>query len=151
RNRAQDTGGAIYFQGTSLTIADSEFLGNRVGRGPAFGSQSVADGGAMTIQATSNGANITNTVFVGNTAQNGIGGALSVHSPPSVAFVNDTLVGNYAGAGAGGISVSDSTVGLTNMILWGNGAVAGSDLQLLDGAVANVDDDDIGLSSGTVN
>jgi hypothetical protein len=45
----------------------------------------------------------------------------------------------------------DGTVDLTNVILWRNGAVAGSDLELQDGAVANVDHDDIGQSSGTVN
>jgi hypothetical protein len=156
--------GSIFFDTfdmatSSLAIDGSTFVRNR-------SISAAGAGAAIRVSATggSTSVAVTNSFLARNTVPGprdgspaGAGGAVAIvagTAPIGVTFVNDTIVGNRVGGGGGGgglFASGNVTVGLKNVILWNNGAAGGSDLQLQDGAVANADHDDIGVSSGPVN
>ena len=72
-------------------------------------------------------ANITNSTFSGNTADNG--GAISAADNVLVTITNSTITGNVARFGGGGLRVNDSsTVSLENVEITGNAANQGGGL-----------------------
>jgi hypothetical protein len=62
---------------------------------------------------------ITNCLIVGNRASASTGAALQC-TRSSAAFVNCTIADNYGGPQGAGLVLTDSTIQMTNCILWGN-------------------------------
>ena len=100
RNEAQEHGAAIYLSGWHLStvICSCLFFYNIV---------LLSDGGAITIDGTSNAdVNFANNTFIGNVA-GGDGGALVVRNAVSVSFHGNVWLGNQA-AGRGGAILAES-------------------------------------------
>jgi predicted outer membrane repeat protein len=85
-------GGAIFADGTSLTIENSTFSHNAAG----FGGAILADAGTITI---------TNSTFAGNSAVEE-GGAI-YNDGATVLLTNDTFDGNTAGSDGGSLFSAD--------------------------------------------
>jgi len=100
-------GGAIAFDGDSLTVSNSVFTGN----GGTWG-------GAIETSASGN-TTITGSTFSGN--DGGYGGAIYVWQGPAT-IVQSTISGNQAGL-VGGIYLADGNPGPLNVI---NSIVAGN-------------------------
>jgi predicted outer membrane repeat protein len=105
-NSAGTGGGALYFHNSDLTITASTLSNNRAP-------------GAGAIQADATTFTFTNDTFAGNSATNGLGGAISLFSPgggtlTNVTFANNTSPGGsglFAAAIAGGTALTiDNTV-----------------------------------------
>jgi predicted outer membrane repeat protein len=131
-----DYGGAIYSQGSSLTLTNATFAGNRSGTGGAIykdngslaitnssflGNRAISGQGGALYNDTVSDPVITNAIFSGNWS-NGPGGAMyNQNSNPLL--TNVTFSGNLSPYNPGGaIANSDSTVQLVNGVLWGNSA-----------------------------
>lgn len=80
------SGGAIFFDGTSLSLSDCQFTLNRT----------RVNGGAIANGALSSSTLVvTNSTFYGNAAESGSGGAIYNYSGPST-FLNSIFWGNTA-------------------------------------------------------
>ncbi len=115
QNSATDNGGAIDSGQGTMTIANSQFLGN------------YADNNGGAIYNWNN-AEIVNSVFIGNLSGLAGGAILQSRHPIGDAvleIINSTFTGNRAGTKGGAIRVSAnpsffSTVNITNNIIWNN-------------------------------
>jgi predicted outer membrane repeat protein len=133
---ADSDGGAIFsaYSGTSLTLLDSTFYGNSASFGGAIENY---DGSTLFA---------ANCVFVDNTAlgttvdqtYGGWGGAIDNELQASAIITNSTFSENssqdvvansqtYPGQG-GAINASDSTLTVTNSIIWGDTATNGPEV-----------------------
>jgi predicted outer membrane repeat protein len=109
-------GGAIYSLGSSnVTIMDCIFSSNH------------ADtyGGAIVLYNSS--ATITNCLFIGNSAWIG-GGIQFINAVCSLS--NCTFNANTATQQGGALSTENSTITITNSILWGNSAPTGPEIHI---------------------
>ena len=133
-SNASDRGGAIYQRGGTLTVAASTLTGNF---GRAAGGGISNNGGTLIVTGSTFAANatdlasgggggidlyggalsasgtVTNSTFVGNSAQHG-GGLVGFSAPLTV--TNSTISGNSASDGAG-LYKSGSLATLTNTVL----------------------------------
>ncbi len=102
-------GGGIYFYGClAPTIANCAFNGN-----------SASNGGGIYLEEVSSSADISNSCFTANTAQQDGGAIYSCHSGPPI--TNCTFTRNLSGNKAGGIFLYyDNLLSLTNSVLWAN-------------------------------
>lgn len=112
-NVAENAGGAMDIQGTTLRIADSRFFGNR-----------SASGGALLVVSIIGGS-IQNCVFSGNVATTGFGGAID-HSNTPLTISACTFANNSAGIAGGAVRFSFLNAGnsLTNCLFANNTAPA---------------------------
>ena len=116
------SGGAITNLGTSLTLTNVTFIGNRAyNEGGGIFNNNGLTGGTMTV---------TNALFVGNTAEYGGGVYNANGSNPTI--TNATFSGNLAEGyngviGYGGaIANMGSSPTIVNSIFWGNTATLSS-------------------------
>ena len=142
-NLADHNGGGIHNEnGSSPTLTNVIFTGN----------QAVSNrGGAVSNMYDSN-PTFSNVFIADNTAGNR-GGAMFVRESHPV-LINVTIAGNSAGIAAGGIyNWDNSTLTITNSILWGNTHPGGySQINNNDGSSAVVNFSDIqGGYAGTNN
>ena len=101
-------GGAVYVYGTDFAIANSSFDHNFV--------NNYSDGSAFEIQQ-STGTVYNTTVFQNSATEYG---AIAIYSS-TVAFLNDTIVGNHAILGAAGLQLSaDDTITMGSTLLLDN-------------------------------
>jgi len=116
-NTANFRGGAIYGLGeteSQLRILDCTILGN----------STIVEAGALYINTTTE---IVNTVIAENSADLEVGGGVLIRDA-DVQIVNSTIYGNSA-VTTGGIHhapSADSTLTVTNCILWGNSDAGGT-------------------------
>ena len=103
-------GGGIFSNHGTLTVTNSTFSGNTVGRS---GGGIVSGNSGLLI--------VTNSTFSGNSA--GFGGG--IYSDGTLTTTNSTFSGNTASRGGGGIINSDGKVAITNSTFSGNTAPAG--------------------------
>jgi uncharacterized repeat protein (TIGR01451 family)/fimbrial isopeptide formation D2 family protein len=109
-NLAAGNGGGIYNYFSSPTLTNTAFHGN-----------SAAGNGGGMLNDNSAPA-LTNVLFGGNSATLSGGGMFNqLGSNPTL--VNLTFSGNYAEEYGGGVYNSDSSLTVSNTILWGNTAV----------------------------
>ena len=115
-NSAERDGGGMYNENNSSpTVTNCTFSGN-----------SAVSGGGMYNRDSS--PTLTNCSIAGNSAERWGGGMLNLNSSnPTV--TNCTFSGNSAEFG-GGISTWNSSLALTNCILWGNEAPDGHEICL---------------------
>ena len=109
-------GGGILASGGTLTVTHSTVSGNSAGFGGSGGGIYV-DGGTLTV---------TDSTLASNSALGG--GALSIVRSPNARVTNATFSGNSAALRGGAISNADSSLTLTDVILWGNTAPDGSQI-----------------------
>ncbi len=111
----QHTGGA-YIQGGPVSIRDSTFSSNTA---VGFGGLALFDHGAVAI-----GGEIVNSTFSGNTARNGLGGAMNLQGTAALLLQNLTIAGNRAPCSvcfAGGIANSAGRpITLRNSVFFDN-------------------------------
>jgi predicted outer membrane repeat protein len=100
-------GGGISSNHGTLTVTNSTFSGNTVGRS---GGGIVSFNGGVLV--------VTNSTFSGNSA--GFGGG--IYSDGTLIITNSTFSGNTASSGGGGIINSDGKVAVTNSTFSGNTA-----------------------------
>ena len=100
-------GGGIYCLYSSPTIMGCKIFGNYA---------EIEGGGLYSYEAT---PTITNCLILENTAGNCCGGIASSEYS-SVTIVNCTISANNAGGLVDGISCVDSSLAITNSIVWGN-------------------------------
>ncbi len=110
-NVAENAGGAIDIQTTTLRIADCRFLGNR-----------SASGGALLVVSIIGGS-IQNCIFSGNAATTGFGGAID-HSTSPISISACTFANNSAALAGGAVRFSFLNAGnsLTNCLFANNTA-----------------------------
>jgi hypothetical protein len=169
RENASEKGAGLYASNDSqMRLMDCLFTGNKASQGgggvllvkittaPASltncvfqGNWAGGNGGGMLNQASN--VDLVNCAFVNNTAQDAGGGMhneISQLINSNVTLHSCTIADNQAGntgedpAGAGGISNYDnSTLSVTNTILWGNSAEGGLDMesQQVSGGAAGID------------
>lgn len=114
---SQSDGGAIYLNGGTLVLGQSEFYNNK-----ANGTGSTHGGGAVYVN---NGiVQATNNLFVKNTAV-GHGGAVRIQGGVAT-FGNNTFVMNSTTADGGGLYNSSATLTINNTIFANNAAANGS-------------------------
>lgn len=103
-------GGIIAIRGGSIenSTIDSNFSYGRGGGVAAF-----------------NPIAVSNSTFSGNIAQTGIGGALFLRWPATLAANNSTITANHAQAGGGGIWLPAAGSNLQSTIVFGNSAGPG--------------------------
>ena len=103
-NLADKNGGAISVRGGKFEISDTAFTGNIV-KGSLLPSATGEGGGALFTASSSNVYTMTvkRSAFTGNTALEGVGGAI-FHTADTLLTVSDSMfTGNHAGSpGAGG-------------------------------------------------
>ena len=132
-NSSGASGGGLFATGTTLTVTASTFAGNTA----------LGGGGALEIQTTGTGATgstITNTTIAGNsatgdaaTATTANGGGIEAPATTftgSLSLLNDTINGNFATSGGGGIfwgGIAGSSFALENTIVAQNSASTGTD------------------------
>ena len=138
RNRAFQTGGALYATFAELRVSDTYFASNVAGfRGGAvqvgamsnssidrctFTENQAEDGGALRISANIS-LLLANSLFYRNTAtgNSGKGGAILVESGLGARILGCTFVANVAAGGVGGAMNSfNSRPPVTNCIFWAN-------------------------------
>ncbi|HLO39781.1 MAG TPA: GC-type dockerin domain-anchored protein [Phycisphaerales bacterium] len=111
-NDSDGAGGAIYHHTTGYpTIYRSVFLGNS------------ATGDAGGVKALFAGVRVFNSLFSGNTASSGNGGALNIagDGTDDAIITNCTFSKNFSGVTAGGLYANNqASIELRNSILWGN-------------------------------
>ena len=117
---AEDYGGGVYADQSTLTITNSTISGNAADPGSGWG------GGVFALDST---VTVTNSTFSDNAAVNG-GGVFAYES--TVDLTSSTISDNAADIGGGGVyAFSFSTVTVTNSTISDNAAVYGG------GVVAN--------------
>lgn len=111
----QHTGGA-YIQGGPVSIRDSTFSDNSA---VGYGGLALFDHGAVTT-----GGEIVNSSFSGNTARNGLGGAMNLQGTAPLLLQNLTIAGNRAPCAvcfAGGIAnAAGRPITLRNTVFFDN-------------------------------
>ncbi|MDR3339576.1 MAG: right-handed parallel beta-helix repeat-containing protein, partial [Candidatus Symbiothrix sp.] len=144
-NTAYYSGGGVYNSVGSPTLTNVTISGNSA----HYGGGGIYNGGSPALTNVTISGNIapsgggiynsggsptlTNLTFSGNTAENG-GGIYS--NGGSSTFTNVTISGNRANTRGGGIhNSSSSSLKLTNSILWGNSAAAGSNVYTNGGSL----------------
>ncbi|HOR84301.1 MAG: hypothetical protein LC103_08845 [Anaerolineales bacterium] len=127
-------GGGMFNSGSRANLTDVTFHNNSSGwtggamanwsgstimlRSVTFSGNSTRLYGGGMDNSNSSQAVLTNVTFSGNTAQSG-GGAMFNDYHCDITLVNVDMVGN-SGAEGGAIYNSESTLKLTNSIIWGN-------------------------------
>ncbi len=112
-------GGGILASGGTLTVAHSTVSGNSV----SGGSGSPGGGGIYAVGGT---LAVTDSTLASNSALGG--GALSIVRSPNARVTSATFSGNSAALRGGAIVNADSSLTLTDVILWGNTAPDGSQI-----------------------
>lgn len=139
--------------GGGLAIGATDYSGSVfVDRSAFVGNEAYSGGGMYLHQAAGSNARVTirNSLFLYNKAVTGSGGALVLDHQaaavidPAAFLVNNTVLGNTAASGTGGVHLIgpelDATVANNN--LWGNrdlAADAVADLQMDGGPLARLD------------
>ena len=103
--------GGLYLQGTTITMTATTISNNSAG-----------SAGGFFIGPLST-ANVTNTTFAGNTASNGLGGAIFVDGSVGGTLLNVTIADNHApapGSFDGGIAFGSTHLTLRNSIVADN-------------------------------
>jgi len=113
---ARTSAGAIFFDGTSLTIRRSQIISNSVA---AIYRDDAGFGGALYFAGTA--LLLEDSTVAGNTAGE-VGGAL-YHTGMSAEIVRSTFSGNRAPQGYGGAIVNTRAMTLTNTTVSGNVAL----------------------------
>lgn len=149
-NNRGGSGGAIISQGSSLTVRDTDFANNfATGGGGAIylasGTGSVENSTFTANSGTAGGAlyavfsvNIQSSVFNGNTARTGDGGAIVVQSG-DLTLAGSRVLSSNAALSGGGIHSFRGTI--TNSVIRGNtangvgGGVLGSGAHTITGSV----------------
>ena len=114
-NRAKQSGGAVYFPGISLTIADTNFINN----------QAVLYGGAVEMTSEDVVLNISDSVFSHNLAAGGYGGAVDENAHDTQGTItNSTFTQNQAkyGGALNLVSYIGGNLQLTDVTVSGNTA-----------------------------
>jgi uncharacterized repeat protein (TIGR01451 family) len=134
-NTASDTGGAIYWEGGSLTVTDSTFVNNSGGD----------DAGVLYADA-GQPLSLTNVTMSDNTAVQG--GAIDFGGVTQTTLTNDTITANAANGGFGGglYGTADATLGaglgISNTIIADNtGGDCGAVLAAGEDTGHNIDSD----------
>ncbi|HZS46038.1 MAG TPA: choice-of-anchor Q domain-containing protein, partial [Blastocatellia bacterium] len=127
KNDTAGGGGAIFMEGTILTLTDSVIVNN-----DASNASSPSGGG---IDATHfSQLNLSRTAIINNTTvQNGGGIHLSIESDATID--NSTIAGNTTGSAGqgGGIELDGfSIVQITNSTIFGNSANVGGNISRID-------------------
>jgi predicted outer membrane repeat protein len=142
------TGGAIGANGSDVVLTDCRLINNAASGGGAVslvgGTASISRCSFVSNSAQNSGGAVytssadpvfTSCIFVLNDADLDRGGAMFCDGgAPSV--INCTFYGNTSYWPAGGISIDDSDLVLTNSILWGNfdgGTITQSDQFFIEG------------------
>jgi predicted outer membrane repeat protein len=142
------TGGAIRAAGSDVVLTDCRLINNAAIGGGAMslvgGTASISRCSFVSNSAQNSGGAVytssadpvfTSCIFVLNDAALDRGGAMFCNDgAPSV--INCTFYGNTSYWPAGGISIDDSDLVLTNSILWGNsdgGTITQSDQFFIEG------------------
>jgi len=139
-NHAYGEGGAIKFTNDAQTnITGCKFVDNSAGYG----------GGAIMMYVAEN-MHIVNCLFDGNYANNSGGGAIkTLQAQSSINFFNCTFVNNqalgYAEGGAANLAYADTM--FVNCILYQNSQTYGEDIQIGQGATAQIDYCDLTMPS----
>ena len=117
-NAGREVGGALYCRDNSNPIvSDSVLIGNSAGWG----------GGVYAYSCT---PSFVNCAFIGNSAPNlapaggGWGGAIYTSSCESFHVVNCTFAGNTASSDSHVVCNIDSTLSISNSVIWDNGSPA---------------------------
>ncbi|HWB53253.1 MAG TPA: choice-of-anchor Q domain-containing protein [Tepidisphaeraceae bacterium] len=157
-------GGAIFDEQSTTILVDSTFDANSAGSGGAIEND----------QAT---LNATNCVFVGNIAtgsygqpyignQGGYGGAIDASNASDLTISNCTLTDNAAWSQStadtsyysygGAINVKDSSLIITNSILWNDSAYTGSEVYYDESSIAviyytDIQDSDLSANNNNVD
>lgn len=141
---AAASGGAVYLNSGTPTLADARFEGNvAVSRGGAvllqnstpritgavFCGNAAVDGGA--VASLGSAPIMTNLAFGGNTASNR-GGALYIYGG-SPSLTNATLAGNTGGDGTALYLGNSATPTVANSIIWGNEPLASAPVSAFSG------------------
>jgi hypothetical protein len=111
---ADKLAGGAYIQGSPISIQGSTFSNNQANGCAglvAFGYGGVLNG------------DISNSTFSGNTARNGLGGAMAIQAASSLTLENLTIASNSAPCSvcfAAGIANDSSPLTLRNVIFWNN-------------------------------
>ncbi len=129
-NLADKNGGAISVRGGKFEISDTAFTGNIV-KGSLLPSATGEGGGALYTTSSSNvyTMSVKRSAFTGNTALEGVGGAI-FHTADTLLTVSDSMfTGNHAGSpgklGQGGAIKSIDDLALIRDMFVGN-SVEGS-------------------------
>lgn len=129
-NNSAQSGGAIYCQGTSLTISSATFTNN--GTFPAVASTLFATlGGALSIQDPC-ALQVTNSSFTSNRST-GSGGALYIDAPSSsLSFASSLFVSNQATTAGGAVALANAggSSRFVRTVFSGNNAGRGGALDL---------------------
>lgn len=127
QNRAQDSGGAIYNNGTIDSFAHVLFQSNY-----------AMNGGAIWNDVSGNIQGISNSTFASNYAGSGIGGAIKNHG--TISLISDTLFRSNASGNGGAIWNDASGIihEISDVDFESNMAINGEDdAVLLGGAITN--------------
>jgi predicted outer membrane repeat protein len=119
RNHADLTGGAIYAQQSTLRMHNSQVLGN----------SSASFAGGIACTGGEGGAELANTLLLGNTAGQG-GGALLAAETTDLIVANSVIVGNKAPSGSALLLYNAPRAMLMNTIVASN---PGSNFDFVDG------------------
>jgi predicted outer membrane repeat protein len=130
-NSAGTGGGALYFHNSDLTITASTLSNNTAP-------------GAGAIQADATTFTFTNDTFAGNSATNGLGGAISLFSPGGGVLTNVTFANNASNGGSGLFAAAiagGTALTLNNTIFDGNTSQdCGSPMACSDGSSTGAND-----------
>jgi len=144
-------GGGIHMSNSSPLIANNTITGNSCGRqgggimcsssSPTIRNNTImtnrADGGGG-IYCSTGSPTLSNNIIADNSANEtsssqGGGGGIFFSDMDSLPTVSNNLVeGNWAEWGGGGIRCRNSTVSMTNTILWNNSSPVGAEMILGD-------------------
>jgi hypothetical protein len=127
-NQADAAGGGVdVFSGTTLTVTGSTFVGNRTRVNFGGGLNLVTTG----TNAAGTASSLVDDTIVGNYTDLLVGGGVELFGG-DFNLTSDTITGNLAGGGGGGVNVNSGTAFFLDTIDAGNvslmGAGAGEDV-----------------------